>query len=352
MEQYIRYQPFIHFLKSRTTRHAIVWIILAVLLMIFEQHGTSFWFTFTNTLILLVFFMAIVYFNIYYLIPSFLSRKSIGVYLILFTISCLILTPFRTLVFYLKFSQRPALQEEVLSDQVSTFLSLFIIGAISTLAKILSDWLRSQRKMRELQTENMQSELKFLRSQVNPHFLFNTLNSLYALTLKKSDKAPEIVIKLSEIMRYMLYECNEPTVPLEKEIKYMKNYVELEKLRHGNDAKIVFECSGEVSKQKIAPLMFIPFFENSFKHGISNQLRKGFVHIYLNVDQDEISMDISNSKAPKADEKPLEQNSSGGIGLKNVKRRLHLLYPNKHKLKIEDEERKYRVQLDIKLTTP
>lgn len=239
------------------------------------------------------------------------------------------------------------MQEEVLNDQVSTFLSIFIIGAISTLAKILSDWLRSQRKMRELQTETMQSELKFLRSQVNPHFLFNTLNSLYALTLKKSDKAPEIVIKLSEIMRYMLYECNERTVPLEKEIKYMGNYIELEKLRHGKDADISFKCEGEVKNQKIAPLIFIPFFENSFKHGISNQLKKGYVHINLQVRDNETELDISNSKAPKAEE---NDDHSGGIGLENVKRRLHLLYPGKHQLKITEDEQQYNVHLEIKLT--
>jgi sensor histidine kinase YesM len=346
-EHQVRYQPLIRLFNSRITKHVFVWMLLAVILIMFEQSGSSFWFSISNTLILLAFFMAIVYFNIYYLIPSFLSRKSLAIYLILFTISCLILTPFRTLIFYLKFSGRPAMQEEVLNDQVSTFLSIFIIGAISTLAKILSDWLRSQRKMRELQTETMQSELKFLRSQVNPHFLFNTLNSLYALTLKKSDKAPEIVIKLSEIMRYMLYECNERTVPLEKEIKYMGNYIELEKLRHGKDADISFKCEGEVKNQKIAPLIFIPFFENSFKHGISNQLKKGYVHINLQVRDNETELDISNSKAPKAEE---NDDHSGGIGLENVKRRLHLLYPGKHQLKITEDEQQYNVHLEIKLT--
>jgi sensor histidine kinase YesM len=336
---------------SRVVIHTLMWILLGLIYYINQNPmEQSFWFGLSNTLLLLFFHMIVVYFNIYYLIPSFLSRKSVLIYLLLFVISCFIVTPLRTLVFYLKFAGSPEAQNAVLSDQISTFLSLFIVGAFSTLAKILTDWLRSQRQMRALETENMQSELKFLRSQVNPHFLFNTLNSLYALTLKKSDKAPEIVIKLSEIMRYMLYECNEKTVPLEKEIKYMRNYVELERLRHGEHADITFECKGEIKDQRIAPLMFIPFFENSFKHGISNQLNEGFVHIQLELDQKKVNLEIVNSKADASSKLPLEGTKSGGIGLQNIQRRLDLLYPKKYRLEIDDEKDKYKVELEIKLS--
>lgn len=348
VQQNSRVYKVLNFLNSRAFRHVLSWLVLAAILM-FGQRGAEFWDSLSNTLIMLFFFMAIVYFNIYYLIPSFLGRKSLGIYLVLFIISCLILTPFRTLVFYIKFSGRPALQEEVLNDQLDTFLSLFIIGAVSTLAKIASDWLKSQRKMRELKTETMQSELKFLRSQVNPHFLFNTLNSLYALTLKKSDKAPEIVIKLSEIMRYMLYECNERIVPLSKEIKYMQSYIELEKLRHGKEADIYFECEGEVENQHIAPLLFIPFFENSFKHGISNQLKEGFVHIDMKVEKEKVILDVVNSKAMTKEGNENNKDIIGGIGLENVKRRLHLLYPDQHTLEIKDKGEQYQVHLEIKL---
>lgn len=338
-------------LISKIFIHATMWFLLGLIYYTNQNPTTeTMWFNLSNTLFLLIFHMIVVYFNLYYLIPSFLSRKSILVYLLLFTISCLIVTPLRTLVFYLKFAGSPEAQDAVLSDQVSTFLSLFIVGAFSTLATILTDWLRSQRQMRALETENMQSELKFLRSQVNPHFLFNTLNSLYALTLKKSDKAPEIVIKLSEIMRYMLYECNEKTVPLEKEIMYMRNYIELERLRHGEGADISFDCEGEIENQEIAPLMFIPFFENSFKHGISNQLNEGFVHIRLKIEQKKVNLEIVNSKA-KATKRLLQmKDKSGGIGLKNINRRLELLYPRKYQLDINDQENEYKVELEIKLT--
>jgi len=158
--------------------------------------------------------------------------------------------------------------------------------------------MRQLREKQELVTQNMQSELRFLKSQINPHFLFNTLNNLYALTLKKSDKAPDIVLKLSEMMRYMLYECNEKRVPLKKEVNYIKNYLDLEALRQGKSVRIDFEVNGTVSDQKVAPLMFIPFLENSFN---------------------------------------------------NVKRRLNLLYPEQYELEIHNNPKTYAVEMSLEL---
>jgi LytS/YehU family sensor histidine kinase len=194
----------------------------------------------------------------------------------------------------------------------------------------------------------MQSELKFLKSQINPHFLFNTLNSLYALTLKKSDAAPEIVIKLSEMMRYMLYECNERRVPLRKEVQYIQNYLDLEQLRQGQNARIEFELNGSIREQQIAPLMFTPFLENSFKHGLNNQLTEGFVRIRLDVEDHKVFLEIENSKAPV---KPAQNHNkpSGGIGLVNVRRRLNLIYPDSYNLLVTDQPDKYKVNLDLNL---
>jgi len=211
----------------------------------------------------------------------------------------------------------------------------------------MNDWLESQREKKELQSQTLQSELKFLKSQINPHFLFNTLNSLYALTLKKSDQAPEIVLKLSEMMRYMLYECNEREVPLSKEINYLKNYLELEKIRQGKKMEINFAMDGEVDHQKIAPLMFIPFVENSFKHGISNQISAGYVNIFLEINKNEVNITIENSKT--ASMPSPSGKKSGGIGLVNVKRRLDLLYPDKYDLNIDEDPNTYTVKLCIDL---
>jgi LytS/YehU family sensor histidine kinase len=195
----------------------------------------------------------------------------------------------------------------------------------------------------------MQSELKFLKSQINPHFLFNTLNSIYALTLKKSDKAPEIVIKLSEMMRYMLYECNERLVPLSKEVLYVRNYVDLEMLRQGQKVRIDFRVEGDIHDQKIAPLIFTPFLENSFKHGV-NQISEGFVDILLEVQDENVILQIENSKPPKP-QVVNHKKPSGGIGLANVKRRLDLLYPESYVLNITEEPDRYKVYLNLELSS-
>ena len=221
------------------------------------------------------------------------------------------------------------------------------MGVGSTVYYVMSEWLKDQREKNELQNKTLQSELKFLKSQINPHFLFNTLNNLYALTLKKSDLAPEIVLKLSEMMRYMLYECNERQVSLQKEVNYVKNYLELEKLRQGNKFKIDFEFVGEIHQQKIAPLMFIPFLENSFKHGVNNQLKEGYVDMKLHVKDLQVEVDIENSKAPALPSSSGKK--SGGIGLVNVKRRLELLYPKKYELTIKNNPNTYHINLKLDL---
>ncbi|MBK7608741.1 MAG: histidine kinase [Saprospiraceae bacterium] len=177
--------------------------------------------------------------------------------------------------------------------------------------------------------------------------MFNTLNSLYALTIKKSDQAPEIVIKLSEMMRYMLYECNERRVSLEKEVNYIQNYLDLEALRQSNLVDIDFKVNGKVDHLKIAPLVFIPFLENSFKHGVNHQLSDAYVYVTLNVSANKIDFIIENSKSsglPVILPKP-----QGGIGLINVRRRLELIYPGEHSIDIDDQPQAYTVHLSLNL---
>jgi len=194
----------------------------------------------------------------------------------------------------------------------------------------------------------MQTELRFLKSQINPHFLFNTLNNLYALTLKKSDEAPEIVIKLSEMMRYMLYECNEKRVLLSKEIHYIRNYLDLERIRQGKNVNITFTVEGSANNEEIAPLLFIPFLENAFKHGLSNQIDHGFVDIRMHIEKDMVSFFIENTKAPVRPQADPNR-KSGGIGLVNVHRRLNLIYPEKYDLRIDNHPNTYAVELTIEL---
>lgn len=337
----------IRFLTRRITYHTLFWLMVLIFLMRFEDYGQGFWFVFSNELVNMTFYLVIVYFNLLYLLPNYLAKGYYLHYLLLLLAASFIITPLRIMVLYLKFASHPALQQELLSHLNLYFLMSFFIAGGSSILKIITDWFRQQREKQELQTQNMQSELNFLKSQINPHFLFNTLNNLYALTLRKSEKAPDIVIKLSEMMRYMLYECNEKMVPLSKEINYLRNYLDLEQLRQHPGIDIRFDVRGEVGDQQIAPLLLIPFLENSFKHGINHQITEGFVHISVNVMRNKVEFFIENTKG-QAMIRP-DGRRSGGIGLVNVRRRLDLLYPAHYQLTINDNPKTYAVNLTIDL---
>jgi sensor histidine kinase YesM len=338
------------FLSKRVVYHSFAWLFLLALLTTLDLllSTNGFLFSLSNQLINVFIYMVVVYFNILYLIPNYLTKKRFITYLGLLILAVIIITPIKVILFYFKFAGMPQGQAKLIHDLNWYFVPTFLIASSSTIVKIITDWVRHLRERQELETQTMQSELRFLKSQINPHFLFNTLNNLYALTLKKSDKAPEIVIKLSEMMRYMLYECNEKRVLLSKEVNYIYNYLDLERLRQGEQVDIHFEVNGHIADQKIAPLMFIPFLENSFKHGLSNQLSHGFVHIQLDVDNRNIHWFVENSK-PENTPVQIHSRKSGGIGLVNVRRRLNLLYPGNYQLRIDDKPNTYAVHLDIEL---
>ena len=335
------------FLSQKGISHSFFWLIVLIVLLLFEQYNYGFFFHLTNNLLRIFIWMLLVYYNQLYLIPNYLTKEKVLTYFGLLILSVLIITPIGNIIEFFKYGNYPEYQNFLKQNHHSYFLVNFFVVGASTIVKIISDWVKHQRERTELQTQTMQSELRFLKSQINPHFLFNTLNNLYALTLKKSDKAPEIVVKLSEMMRYMLYECNEKRVPLEKEINYIKNYLDLEALRQGKGVEIRFEVQGEVKNQQIAPLMFIPFLENSFKHGLNHAISEGFVHTVLFVEDNDIIFHIENSK-PDSIPMP-EHPRSGGIGLVNVRRRLNIHYPDHHTLTIEDQPNIYSVDLKLEL---
>ena len=331
---------------SEWWRHLLFWGgLLACFILFGLADRDSIWLTITEELINLWAYAGIVYFNFYVLIPLFLSKKKVLLFVGSLSLFLALITPIFTLILkwvYIAFDQNGLARE--LNMQL-VFLAFTLVAILSTIFQILSEWFRHERDRRELEAQKTQSELRFLKSQINPHFLFNTLNNLYALTLKKSDTAPEIVLKLSDMMRYMLYECNEKQVPLEKEIRYIQNYLDLERIRQGGDVDIVFEIDGEVRDQRVAPLLFIPFIENSFKHGVNRALKNAFVHLNMKISDSGIEMELKNSK-PDSLPGGLPHRA-GGIGLVNVRHQLQLLYPGKHKLKIEDSPVSYIVQLKI-----
>ncbi|MEY3422171.1 MAG: hypothetical protein RIR48_2474 [Bacteroidota bacterium] len=341
-------QEIIQWSKKRAFYHVVFWVSLFIVNLVASIPQMGFGLAFLTDIVNVSFFAVIVYFNLFYLFPLYLKRKVLWHHFLSLALVSLILTPIKTVLFFWATTGYPVAQYSYYSNQFFIFISTFFAGASATIYQITNEWLVQQRDKKDLESQNLQSELKFLKSQINPHFLFNTLNSLYALTLKKSDLAPEIVLKLSEMMRYMLYECNEKEVPLSKEINYMQNYLELEKLRHGNKMLIDLRIKGDVDGQKIAPLMLIPFIENSFKHGVSNQVSQGFVNLELIVQHNDLHMELENSKAPSMPK--INGKRSGGIGLANVKRRMMILYPEKHSLTISESPNTYKIQLDLQLS--
>ena len=329
--------------------HVFFWLSIWLLFTFLESNATNFFTVLAKESINVVFYILLIYINLYILIPKFLTDKKFVTYVISLLGLVIVVTSAKIVIFYFILFDNPVAKNQLVQNQEWLFILNFILVGSSTIFGIIKEWVTHQRIRKELEKQNMQSELNFLKSQVNPHFLFNTLNSLYALTLKKSDKAPDTVLRLSEIMRYMLYECNERYVPLEKEISYVQNYLDLEKLRHGEGVDIQFNIMGDVQDKNIAPLILIPFVENAFKHGIKNQIKDGFVHLELRIEGDSLYFKVQNSKpvitiAPSQNEK-----RSGGIGLVNVQRRLNLLYPDKYKLKINNSKLAYNIQLKLLL---
>lgn len=222
-----------------------------------------------------------------------------------------------------------------------THTSLYLLLTIAL--KFTMDWYEQKKLLQEMQVEKLKAEVNYLRSQINPHFLFNALNNLYALTLKKSDKAPDVVLKLAELMEYMLYESEEALVPLEKEINYLDNYLELEKIRQGNNADIRLTVKGSTEKCWIPPFLIFPLVENAFKHGVSRVAYNAYLFISISI-AEALEIRIENNKSNNQ-----QSGHSGGIGLSNLRKRLELLFPGKHVLETIDTPDRYQVYLKITL---
>lgn len=214
---------------------------------------------------------------------------------------------------------------------------------MAVLIKFMIDWFKAQKQKTELLARTKTSELALLRTQINPHFLFNTLNNLYSLVYKKSDEAPSMLMKLSDIMRYMLYDSNSDKVMLEKEIEYLESFIELNELRMKEGRFVDFEVEGDVQLKLIPPMLLVPFVENAFKHGRKNYKLPG-ITIKLKVDGARLNFDIRNYLPAGS---PMNKDQQGGIGLDNVKKRLDMIYPGTYSLDIEKTDDEYHVQLMI-----
>ena len=223
---------------------------------------------------------------------------------------------------------------------ISLYFIIFIF--LTSLFRLARGWFRLQ----EIEKEKTFAELKALKSQINPHFLFNSLNSIYSLARKNSGVVPEKIIQLSGLMRHIIYESDVELISLEKEIEMIKNYIELQNLRTIEKEKFVLNVLGEIKGKKIAPLLFLPFVENSFKHGLKSGVKNAFVKITIESTGNVLNFEIENNKGISTEIKDLKHS---GIGIENVKKRLQLIYPNQHSLKISKTHLTFKVLLQVQL---
>jgi two-component system, LytTR family, sensor kinase len=280
------------------------------------------------------------YTNTEILLPKIFKRYGVGVYslvIISALILCLILA-YMFRMWALGFQPRTLFT-------YSTFYSLVSVVGISTCFRILSDYQREQRLQTEKERARLQSELSFLRSQISPHFMFNLMNSLASLARKKSDLVEPMIVKMSDLLRYMLYESDDTKIPLDREINYLKSYVELQQMRFGNKVKVNVAVETPTNGLALEPMLLIPFVENAFKHG-TGLIREPQIDIGLTSEGYKLKFRVQNKFNADFQE---AKDSSSGIGLTNVKRRLELLYPEQHSLVISKQDNLFVADLEINL---
>jgi len=290
--------------------------------------------------------ISLFYINYLLLLPGLLNKKRYGMYAVSVIVLILVFS-FGKYGVALYFKQIILMHPKghvVTFGQyfLNTVFANLIFLFLSTALKFTVDWFLNERIQRDLENQRLSAELAFLKSQINPHFLFNSLNSIYSLAYQRSATTPEAILKLSEIMRYMLYECNDNKVDLSKELQYLQNYIDLQKIRFSNKAYIDYKVEGKIETQQIVPLLLIAFIENAFKHGVANDALTP-IRLLIDVDEEHLHFYIQNKKHHN------NRDAAGGIGLNNVKRRLNLLYPNKFNLDIRDETDSYTVELSLVL---
>lgn len=295
----------------------------------------------------LTFAMLVAYLNFFLFLPRFLKHEKIWKYFLEFVIPFFILVTARVhLQRYLVdgYTHHERYFYSTFYIVQLSFDTILITVFVSTL-RFAVGWFELESKRKQMENDKLASELKFLKAQINPHFLFNTLNNLYYLAYSQSPNTTEVIAKLSQMMRYMIYDSNYQQVLLSKEIEYMQNYISLERLRLNNEVPIDFDVEGETENKLITPMIFITFLENAFKHGVSANNPDSWVKISIKIKGNECIYTVENSKLKSLS----ESKEKSGIGLQNLKRRLELSYPDKHVLKTDEQSDRYFVQLKLML---
>ncbi len=334
------------FFTSLKVKQLLFWLIVWAAFVYFDKDVHSIPITILKELSNTIWLALLINFNFQVLIPRFLNERKYTKYFFAVALSSIVVTPIKLTILYILQKKYGTTLSEILHSAPFHILSYIILMIGSTFFQIITDWALLLQEKKTLRAKTTQAELQALKNQINPHFLFNTLNNLYALTLKKSDDAPDVVLKLSDMMRYMLYEGNAGMVSLRREIEYLQNYIDLEKIRQPKHFEISFEITGEPGSHKIPPLLFLPFVENSIKHGLNNSIEKGYIHIKLTINESTLLFQVKNSINPTSSKKA---SGIGGVGIPNVKNRLKLLYPDSFELSILPSETEYDVSLKLNL---
>ncbi|MCZ8298493.1 MAG: histidine kinase [Flavobacterium sp.] len=281
---------------------------------------------------------SVVYANLYILFPNYFFKRNYLVYLLLLVLTI-------GLGAFILWFIIPSANANFNLPLFQHFINLFFIVVITSSFKFFREYLRKQALLIKVENEQLKTELALLKSQVNPHFLFNTLNNLYGLiTQNQNQQASDVTLKLADLMRYLLESSKTDLVNLNKEIQFIDDYLSLEKIRLSQKTDINFTVSGMNKELFVAPLLFIPLVENAFKHGLNTILADSFAHFSLSVQGNELFFEAINSV-----EKSTENSEKSGTGLENLKKRLQLIYPQKHQLDIEQTSNQFKVILHIQL---
>jgi len=331
--------------RQRALLHIFFWSAVLVFFNFVFAHGRSPWPVLVDSLGFLPGHLIFVYTLNYFLFPRYVLKGKLGAAVVGF-IAILVISLFYMRcadVYLLHYSGRTQLW--VPENFPASICALFSIGWIAVSIKLVRWWYHAKEQQQHLEKEKLFVELQLLKSQLHPHFLFNTLNSLYAFTLEKSDQAPFIVLKLSSLLRYILYDCNAPQIPLATEIEIIRSYLHLEKMRFGERLDCSLQFTGETKDIAIAPLLLLPFVENAIKHGTSQRPENSWLSLNLHVSRETLRFQLINSRDTHAALPKIH----GGLGLDNVKKRLELIYPNAHTLKCVADEDTWQVILDIRL---
>lgn len=335
---------------KRLRWHILFWLVLVLYqVFYFGSITNAYWDTFIAILPTLPFDMLATYFSVYFLLPRFLLRKKYFLFVIWLIVFSLPVIFIEIVIGY--YFQGPLLIPDIALDLsffeyerfINVFISIYSLSLLATAIKLLKVLFTYRQEKALLKTQSLTSELAMLRSQINPHFLFNTLNNIDSLVSIDPDKASNSIIKLSEIMRYMLYDANADFVPLDKEIEYLESFISLQLLRLKNQDFVNFTIDGEIKNKKIPPMLIIPFVENAFKHGQKNVKAPGVI-INIKISETIYTFEIVNYTSTA---EATEKDGVGGIGLQNMQRRLDLLYKDKYELDINTNDGKYSVLLKL-----